>query len=260
MKEIRVLGCKMHSTTMEETIKIIEEKITKGEIPIKHGVINSAKLVKMLKDPELKEAIESCDIINIDGIGVVWAARMLGYEVPERVTGIDLFLNLINVCEKKGFSVFLLGGTEEVVKKVAIYLKKKHPNLKIVDFHHGYFWDYEDDLVKSIQQKKPDFIFIGISTPKKEKFIARWGDILGAKFIMGVGGSFDVIAGKVKRAPKWVQRVGLEWFYRFLQEPKRMWKRAFMYNMIFILLVIKEIFKSKFSNNLMVKGEDRVNF
>lgn len=253
MKEIKLLGCKMHPITMEETIKIIEEKIIKGEIPIKHAVINSAKLIKMLKDPELKKSVESCDIINIDGIGVVWAARILGYEVPERVTGIDLFLNLINLCKKKGFSVFLLGGTEEVIRKVVRNLKKNHPNLKIVGFHHGYFWNYEEDLVKSIQQKRPDFIFIGISTPKKEKFIAKWSDILDVKFIMGVGGSFDVIAGKVKRAPKWVQKVGLEWLYRFLQEPKRMWKRAFMYNMIFIWLITKEIFKSKFRKGLYKK-------
>ncbi len=184
----------------------------------------------MQKDVTLAESVTSCDIINIDGMGVVLGARLLGHEVPERVAGVDLFHNLIEMSARKGFSVFLLGATDDVVSETARRMQKLHPSLKLAGFHHGYFWDDEEAIVNKIKQSGAQLLFVAITSPKKENFINKWQDKLGVDFVMGVGGTFDVVAGKVNRAPLWMQRYGLEWFYRVIQEPRRMWKRYLVTN------------------------------
>jgi len=229
---------------MEETVQLIKERLSNG-IFTQHVVVNVAKVVNMRKDSELAQSVTECDIINIDGMGVVWGARFLGHDVSERVAGVDLFHELNAMAEKEGFPVFYLGAKDEIVSKTALIMKKGHPNLRIAGYHHGYFWDAEEAIVEEIRKSGAKLLFVAITSPKKENFINKWKDQLGVDSVMGVGGTFDVVAGKVKRAPMWMQRCGLEWFYRVLQEPRRMWKRYFVTNSKFAWLLLSSKFRKR---------------
>lgn len=243
----------MHVSTMHETVENINLAIHNKQF-IQHVVINVAKIISSLKDPELLESIKACSVINIDGMGVVWAARFLGHKVPERVAGVDLFHELLAMSASNGFSVFLLGATDEVASKTAATVQSQYPGLKVAGYHHGYFWDDEESMVEKVRKSGAQLLFVAITSPKKENFINRWKDQLGVNFVMGVGGTFDVVAGKVKRAPLWMQNSGLEWLYRVIQEPRRMWKRYLTTNCEFAWLLLKEKFaqlkeKSQNSNS-----------
>lgn len=238
MNEVNFCDCRMHSVTMEETLVNIKDRIKKN-LFTQHVVVNVAKLVNMQKDPILKESVEACDIINIDGMGVVVGARYSGFDVPERVAGVDLFHELMDMSESEGFPVFLLGATNEVVTETAKRVQNKHPDLRIAGYHHGYFWDDEQAVVNKIKNSGARLLFVAITSPKKENFINKWKDQLGVEFVMGVGGTFDVVAGKVSRAPLWIQKYGMEWLYRVIQEPRRMWKRYLVTNTKFALMLLK---------------------
>jgi N-acetylglucosaminyldiphosphoundecaprenol N-acetyl-beta-D-mannosaminyltransferase len=180
-------------------------------------------------------------------MGVVWAARMLGFAVPERVAGVDLFDDLLAMAARRGFPVFLLGGTPEVVQATAKIVAQRHPALIVSGYHHGYFWDDEQAVVDKIGASGARLLFVAITSPKKENFINRWRAQLGVDFVMGVGGTFDVVAGKVRRAPVWMQRCGFEWLYRVIQEPGRMWRRYLTTNLKFAGLLFKTMLRK--SNN-----------
>ncbi|MCK8071264.1 WecB/TagA/CpsF family glycosyltransferase [Vibrio sp. 1CM23M] len=244
MKRIKFLGCPIDSATMVESVGAIKSRIL-NELFTQHVVVNVAKIVNMKNDFELSKSVTDCDIINIDGMGVVWGARMLGHEVPERVAGVDLFHQLNGMAEAEGFPVFFLGATEDVVHRTAEVMQGNHPNLNIAGYHHGYFWDDEETLVKRVKDSGAKLLFVAITSPKKENFINKWRDELGVDFVMGVGGTFDVVAGKVNRAPKWMQDNGLEWFYRIVQEPRRMWKRYAITNSKFAWLLCKAKWEQK---------------
>lgn len=239
MDRIEFLKAPMDVASMPETVSFIEDKIAKGEF-LQHVVVNVAKIVNMQKDEVLADSVKACDVINIDGMGVVLGARFLGHHVPERVAGVDLFHELLKMSAKRDFPVFLLGATEAVVSKTVEKVKVQNPNLTIAGFNDGYFWDDEQAVVDKIKASGAKLLFVAITSPKKENFINKWQDQLGVDFVMGVGGTFDVVAGKVNRAPKWMQEYGLEWFYRIIQEPRRMWKRYLVTNSKFAWLLIKE--------------------
>ena len=239
MKRIEILGCPMDVASMGETVESIRGSVAAGRFT-QHVVVNVAKLVNMRTDAQLKESVQSCDIINIDGMGVVLGARLLGHAVPERVAGVDLFHELLAMSAASGFSVFLLGAKDDVVAAAARKVQVLYPKLKIAGYHHGYFWDDEAAMVEKIRASGAKLLFVAITSPKKENFINRWRDQLGVNFVMGVGGTFDVVAGKVQRAPVWMQKYGLEWFYRVIQEPGRMWRRYLTTNSKFAWLLAKE--------------------
>ena len=225
----------------------MDEAIKSGK-QIHHSVVNAAKLVLMQKNKELFEAVVNSDIINADGQAVVWASRLFGNPLPERVTGIDLMEKLVELAHKRGYKIFFFGAEEEVVKKVVDIYSKKYSSEIIAGYRNGYYSEKEEPLIaRQIASSGANILFVAISSPKKEKFLYKYKKniLKNVNIIMGVGGSFDVVAGRVKRAPKWVQKCGLEWFWRFLQEPRRMWKRAFIYNSLFLLLIFKELLKSK---------------
>jgi len=232
------MGIKMHSATMLETVNVISNRIEQN-IFTQHVVVNVAKIVNLKKDPVLKESILSCDVINIDGMGVVFGARLKGINIPERVAGVDLFLELLKKAEEKLFPVFFLGAHQDVVEETVRRLQQSHPDLNIAGYHHGYFWDDEKTIVEKIKKSGAYLLFVAITSPKKENFINKWKDQLGVRFVMGVGGSFDVISGKVERAPKWMQNAGLEWFFRVIQEPGRMWKRYLVTNSKFAWMLLR---------------------
>lgn len=235
----------MDVSTMEETVATIRDAVASGRFT-QHVVVNVAKLVNMRLDTQLNDSVRSCDIINIDGMGIVFGARFLGHIISERVAGIDLFHELLAMSAQEGLSIFLLGAQSEVVSTTADRLKKLYPNLNIAGFHHGYFWDDEAAIVDIVRSSGAQLLFVAVTSPKKENFINRWKDQLGVNFVMGVGGTFDVVAGQVKRAPTWMQNYGLEWAYRVIQEPRRMWKRYLITNYQFLILLLKEKIKKIF--------------
>ncbi|MEL4180644.1 WecB/TagA/CpsF family glycosyltransferase [Roseateles sp. PN1] len=237
---IQMMGCTVDNLSMEETLQTIEGFIASGK-PHQHVVVNVDKLVKAQKDPELRQIINDCALINADGMPVVWASRLLGKPLKERVAGVDLFESLMKRSAEKGWRVYLLGAKEEIVSKVRDIYAHKYPNLVFAGYRNGY-WKPEEEgaIVQQIADARADLLFVAISSPKKEQFLGAYQATMKIPFAMGVGGTFDVAAGKVKRAPVWMQKTGLEWFYRFLQEPRRMFRRYFIEDMAFFGLLVKE--------------------
>ncbi len=238
---IEIMGCQIDNLSMEETLQTIEGFINSGR-PHQHVVVNVDKLVKANRDPELRRIINDCALINVDGMPVVWASRLLGRSLKARVAGVDLFEALMKRSAEKGWRVFLLGAKEEVVSGVKQLYEQKYTGLIVAGYRNGY-WKPEEEpgVVEIIKAAKADLLFVAISSPKKEQFLGRYQGEMKVPFAMGVGGTFDVAVGKVKRAPVWMQKTGLEWFYRFLQEPRRMFKRYFIDDMAFFGLLIKEM-------------------
>ena len=216
MSRIEFFGAPMDCLNMAETVDLIDQRLQNGQFT-QHVVVNVAKLVTLQKDEKLAASVRACDIINIDGMGVVLGARLLGFEVPERVAGVDLFDELLKLAALRSYPVFLLGARDEVVNRVAQVVCERNPHLILAGYHHGYFWDDEEALINTIKASGAKLLFVAITSPQKENFINRWRDRLGVGFVMGVGGTFDVVAGKVNRAPLWMQKAGLEWLYRVLQ-------------------------------------------
>lgn len=239
-ERIEMMGCLMDNLTMEETLQKVEGFIATGT-PHQHVVVNVDKLVKANRDPELRRIINECALINVDGMPVVWAARLLGKPLKERVAGVDLFEALMKRAAEKGWRVYLLGAREEVVSDVKRIYEKKYAGMTLAGYRNGY-WKPEEEagVVAQIAAAQADLLFVAISSPKKEHFLGQYQAQMKIPFAMGVGGTFDVAVGRVKRAPLWMQKSGLEWFYRFLQEPRRMFRRYFIDDMGFIWLFLKE--------------------
>ncbi|HUP96562.1 MAG TPA: UDP-N-acetylglucosamine 2-epimerase (non-hydrolyzing) [Usitatibacter sp.] len=234
VERIDVLGVPVDNLTMEETLQVIEGFIDSGE-PHQHVVVNVDKLVKARKDEQLKGIISRCALINADGMPVVWASRLLGTPLKERVAGVDLFDSLMARAAQKGWRPFLLGAKEEVVSKVREIYQARYPNLEFAGHRNGYWTEAEEPKVaEMVRDARADLLFVAISSPKKERFLGQWQRFMRVPFAMGVGGTFDVAAGYVKRAPVFFQRTGMEWFWRFLQEPTRMFRRYFVEDMAFI--------------------------
>ncbi|QCP12104.1 WecB/TagA/CpsF family glycosyltransferase [Pseudoduganella umbonata] len=241
-ERISLMGCQVDNLTMEETLQKVEEFIIDGT-PHQHVVVNVDKLVKASRDSQLRKIINDCALVNVDGMPVVWASRLLGKPLKERVAGVDLFEALMRRAGEKGWRVFLLGAREEVVSAVATTYQRKYPRLELAGYRNGYWKGEEEErqVVEQIRDSRADLLFVAISSPKKEQFLGRYQAEMKIPFAMGVGGTFDVSIGRVKRAPVWMQRNGLEWFYRFLQEPRRMFRRYFIDDMAFFWLFIKEM-------------------
>ncbi|MDR0683140.1 MAG: WecB/TagA/CpsF family glycosyltransferase [Dysgonamonadaceae bacterium] len=246
LPSIDFLTIPVASVTMQQTVQAIDQCIQNDD-HIQHVVINAGKVVAMQKDKKLYDSVVSCDLINADGQSIVWAARLLGKYLPERVAGIDLMENLIALTHRKGYKCFFFGAKEKVVRRVtAIYAEKYSPEI-IAGYRNGYYTqDEEEAIARQISESGAHILFVAISSPKKEVFVNTHKEILSkVNFTMGVGGSFDVVAGITKRAPFWMQKTGLEWFFRFIQEPGRMWRRYLTGNYQFIKLVFKARLKKE---------------
>ena len=234
-----ILNTYVNAISMDETVRRVEEIIKNG-VPTQHVVINASKVNLMEKDPELRKIVNGCPLINADGASILWAAKKLGVPLKERVTGIDLFLKLVKLANEKGYKIYLFGAKEEVVKKVKGIFEAQYPNLQIVGYRNGYFSEQdEEQIVADMANSGADMMFVAFSSPKKEYWVNKYLKKLNIPFVMGVGGSFDVVAGVTDRAPKWMQDHSLEWFYRFIQEPRRMWKRYIVGNAKFVSLTYK---------------------
>ena len=225
---------------MEETVRAVNALIAAGGVH-QHVVVNVAKVVQAHRDVELRNILNSCDLVNADGQPIVWASRLLGRPLPERVAGIDLMIRLFAESERLGHSVYFLGARPEVVEAVVSRARRDHPAMPIAGLRDGYWaLDEEADVAASIAAATPRILFVAMPSPRKEQFLARWKETIGAPFVMGVGGSFDVYAGLVPRAPIWMQRAGLEWLHRLRQEPRRMWRRYLGDLPKFVGLLVRE--------------------
>lgn len=230
-----ILNTYVNALSMDETVDYVKQVIARRNPPVQHVVINALKVNLMEKDPELREIVNSCPLINADGASIIWAAKKLHVPVTTRVTGIDLFLRLVEEAAKNGYKIYLFGAKQEVVEKVQSIFTKQYPALQIAGVRNGYFKpEDEEQIVANMAASGADMMFVAFSSPKKEYWVHKYLDQLNIPFVMGVGGSFDVVAGVTRRAPKVWQNLGLEWFYRFIQEPKRLFKRYIIGNMTFI--------------------------
>jgi N-acetylglucosaminyldiphosphoundecaprenol N-acetyl-beta-D-mannosaminyltransferase len=235
-----ILGVPVNALSMEQVLDRVSDTIARrGRLQL--GVVNAAKVVNMRRDPALREDVLSSDLILADGIAVVWAGRLLGRRLPERVAGIDLMHGMLRRGQA-GWRFFCLGATRDVLDKVVERIGLDYPGAVVAGSHDGYFKDAEEESVASeIADSRADVLLVAMTSPKKEKFLARWSETLGVPVCHGVGGSFDVMAGKVDRAPEAWQRLGLEWLYRVKQEPGRLWKRYLVTNTLFCGMLVREM-------------------
>jgi N-acetylglucosaminyldiphosphoundecaprenol N-acetyl-beta-D-mannosaminyltransferase len=223
----------------DETVARILAAIAGGQ-RCQHVALNVAKLINARTNAELARDVRESDIVGIDGMGIVYALRLLGHDVPHRVAGADLFESLMAQCAARGLKPFLLGATPAVLAAALRKLRRRYPSLEIAGSHHGYFTDEREDAICDlIRTSGAHCLFIAMPTPRKERFMHRHRDTLGVPFVMGVGGTFDVVAGHVQRAPALVQIAGLEWAYRMMQEPRRLAGRYLRTNLIFAGLLLR---------------------
>jgi N-acetylglucosaminyldiphosphoundecaprenol N-acetyl-beta-D-mannosaminyltransferase len=236
-----VLGTAVHALTQHAVLGLCQQAVERRD-HLNIGVVNAAKLVNMYRDEDLRQAVLAADLVLADGQSVVWASRMLGKPLPERVTGIDLFVALLDLAEQCGYRTFFLGATREVLDAAVERIGQLHPRLQICGHRDGYFpLTASAAVADEIAATRPDLLFVGMTSPRKEVFLNDWSQRAEACVSLGVGGSFDVLAGLVHRAPLSWQRLGLEWLYRVKQEPRRLWKRYLVTNTAFLALLGRDL-------------------
>jgi N-acetylglucosaminyldiphosphoundecaprenol N-acetyl-beta-D-mannosaminyltransferase len=236
-----VLGCDIDRLDMDQTVARCDEIIASGG-PAQHVAVNVAKVVALHDNPRLREIVERCALVSVDGQPLVWASRLLGDRLPARVAGIDLMFRLLELARERAYRVFVLGAKEDVLATAIDRLQERYPGLVIAGSHHGYFADEDSEEICSlVRAAEPHILLVAMSSPRKEYWLSEHAADLGVPFSMGVGGSIDVAAGLTKRAPLWMQRTGLEWFYRFVQEPRRLGPRYLRTNLRFAGLLAREL-------------------
>ncbi len=238
-----IFGVEIDALDMTATLDRAFQLADSGT-PSQHVVLNAGKVVLMSKDDRLREIIAACELVNADGASVVWASRILRQPLPERVAGIDLFTAIVDRAATTGHRLYFLGATDEVLAEMLSRLREKHPTLVVAGSRNGY-WEDDSEVIAAVAAADADFLFLAVPSPRKEYWLSENLQSLNVPFIMGVGGSFDVLAGKVLRAPIWVQKIGCEWMYRLGQEPRRMWKRYLYGNSAFIRLTFCEWRRSR---------------
>jgi N-acetylglucosaminyldiphosphoundecaprenol N-acetyl-beta-D-mannosaminyltransferase len=236
-----ILGCPIDRVGIDEAVERCRELIEEIGRTTSQVSVNAAKLVAIRDDAELRELVLRSDLVTADGQSVVWASRLLGDALPERVAGIDLMQRLLELAERRGHRVFFLGATPQVLERAVATITARHPRLHVAGSRDGYFRPDEEQRVRDeIRAASPDILFVAMTSPRKEQWVAAAAD-LDVGFAMGVGGSLDVLAGLVRRAPRLVQRFGLEWLFRLAQEPRRLLRRYVTTNTRFLALLIREV-------------------
>lgn len=243
-RRIELLGAPLDPVSLEQAVGLVENAIRTGT-PLRHASVNAPKVVRLRVDPELAEAVRRCDLVTADGQPVVWAARLLGRPVPERVAGIDLMQRVLARAEAEAFGVYLLGAEPDVLAAAAAAIRERHPGIELAGLRDGFFGeDEEEAIVADIRASGAQILFIALPSPRKELFLDRHGAHLPL-FAMGVGGAFDVLAGLRRRAPRWLQRAGLEWAFRLAQEPRRLAGRYADASVRFLLLLARELVRTR---------------
>ena len=243
MERIKILNTFIDNLSMDETVKEVGRYVEESR-PLHLMGVNADKINALNDNKELQDIVNKCEIINADGASVVWASRKLKKPLKERVAGIDLMDHLLALASEKNYGVYLLGAKQEVVEQTVRVIMNKYPKLKVAGFRNGYFSKGEwDAIAEELNYSGAQIIFVGITSPLKEYLVEYLQEKGVSGVFMGVGGSFDVISGKIPRAPLWMQKAGLEWLFRVIQEPGRLWKRYFIGNIRFIFSVYREKYR-----------------
>jgi N-acetylglucosaminyldiphosphoundecaprenol N-acetyl-beta-D-mannosaminyltransferase len=243
-ERITFMGCPLDVVTPDKAADRAIEWCRGARRPHTLVTVNAAMLVMMQSDPALARACCAGDLIVADGVPVVWASRLATSGLPSRVAGVDLMANLLRRGSEARLSAFFLGAKEDVVVGLARLCEDKYPGLRVAGYRNGYFGekDYQD-VIGRIGNSGADMLFVGMPTPFKEIWCEEHRDELGVPLIMGVGGSFDVLTGRIRRAPVLLQNLGMEWFWRLAMEPRKMWKRYLICNSRFIGTVARLTFE-----------------
>ncbi len=219
--KVEILGVKVDSLTMKEAVQFTDDLIA-AKKPSLVATANAEMLMRATHDEELKDILNSAALVVPDGAGTVWAARHLGHEMPERVAGYDLAQELMKLAPQKSWRIFMFGSAPGVAEKAKAKAEELYPGIEIVGTRDGFFSpEDEPEIVEKIKTAKPDILFAALGVPKQEKWLAKYMDELNVPVNIGVGGTLDVMAGVMKRAPRWMQRAKLEWLFRAMLQPKR---------------------------------------
>jgi N-acetylglucosaminyldiphosphoundecaprenol N-acetyl-beta-D-mannosaminyltransferase len=250
---MHVLNCRIDPLDFPSVVRRVHELVEERRFAV-HSSLNVAKVVRMERDLALREAIAGSDIVSADGMPVVWVSRLFGSRV-ERVTGCDLLPQLVQLAADRGYPVFFLGARRDVVEELVERYRHRFPGLKVAGARDGYFPEsQEPEVARQIAASGARMLFIALPTPRKEMFIHRNAKSLGAIFCMGVGGSFDVETGRVKRAPSWIQRMGGEWLWRMALEPRKLWRRNAETGGAFAWIVLRELWRCAGRKHDAVQG------
>jgi N-acetylglucosaminyldiphosphoundecaprenol N-acetyl-beta-D-mannosaminyltransferase len=242
-KRINILGIPVDCVTMSTALNYVEDIILKANKPSSILAINPEKIIKAKKEPLLFKSITDAELLIPDGVGVVWAARLLRLGKMKRVAGAELMPAICERAAQKGYKLFLFGGKAEVNTKAVAVLRKQYPEIKIVDHHHGYVSKLEmPNLIEKINKSEAEVLFIALGSPTQELWMEKYfSQLTNIKVCQGVGGTFDVIAGNVRRAPLIFRKVSLEWLYRLLSQPSRLFRQVALPKFVYKILVCKFI-------------------
>ena len=247
-EKISILGVNVDKITLkdaEERVKSFLNSNTTNTI----YTPNTEIVMEARNNQELKSLLNKGDLVIPDGIGLVYASKIKKKPLLERVAGSDLSMRILDIANDEGHSIFILGGKPGVAQIATENIKKKYPNIDIAGYHHGYFkgthighrnHEEENEVINIINKAKPDIVFVGLGAPKQEQWIDENKEKLNCKVIIGNGGTVDIIAGTVKRAPEVYQRLGLEWLYRLLKDPRRIKRQIVLPKFVLIVLFSKD--------------------
>lgn len=251
MDSINIFGVKVHNTTLQETTELTKKFLQGEELKVIYTP-NTEIVMAAKEDQDLRELLNKGDLVIPDGIGLIYGSKIQKKPLQERVTGFDTSIRLLEIGNEKAYSLYLLGGKDGIAKDAAKNIEKKYPNIKIAGYHHGFFKGShlgllnekeEEDIINDINSKNPDIIFVGLGFPKQELWIDANRDKLKGKVIIGNGGVMDILSGNAKRAPEVYQKLGLEWFYRLIQEPSRIKRQLVLPKFMLQVLVDKDAIK-----------------
>lgn len=255
-----LLGCPVDLMTSTDFLHHVVELIEKRSSARNVQFVNANKIAKIAEDPSFGPLMWRADFVFADGQPMLPLARALGIRVPERIDGIGLMDKLLRLADMNGYRVFFLGAKQSILEACVEKIRREMPGVVIAGYRNGYFKSDElPEIVAGIRETRPDMVFLGMGSPTKEEIADRYRDEFGTVIVQGVGGSFDVMAGLVPRAPVWMQKVGMEWLFRVIQEPRRMFWRYAVTNAVcmrvFAIALLKRIFRVSQTNTPPVPKE-----
>lgn len=253
MKKINIFGVNVDNTTLKETVDKLDKFLKEDKLHIIYTP-NTEIVMAAKEDEELKSILNRGDLILPDGIGLIYGSKIRKMPLRERVTGFDTSMELLKLGDKYSYNIYLLGGAEGISKKAGENIEKTYKNINVCGYHNGFFKgshigikdsEEEKEIIEEINSSGADIVFVGLGFPKQELWINENRDKIKAKVIIGNGGVMDVLAGKAKRAPEVYQKLGLEWLYRLLKDPKRIKRQMALPKFMINILRDKDSVKSE---------------
>jgi len=245
-KESNILGVKLSKITTREFMDYLFDYALNGKSPIQVCYLNADCVNRYFKDKEYAQIIDNAEIVYADGQVIVWGSGLFGLRLPERVNAGDFFLDFCKRCEEKGIRLFFIGSKGDTSKKCANTLLERFPQLKIVGTSDGYFdLEKEKEIIRNISESNVDVLVVGMGSPLQEKWISKNIDKFNVKVCWGVGALFEYFSGRIPRAPVWMRKMGLEWLFRLVVEPRRLWRRYLIGNIFFIFRIFVGMVREK---------------